>query len=146
MGDEGHAGLAHVAAQGHDMPHAGGPIGFRHAGDIGLAGIDTGKVRGGGQLGLGNDPPHGVVGAIAGRAARTVGYRDELRGQRRKAGDHLPQLLVHRFRLGRKEFEADTDVARQAGKQRRVERGARLAQGIVAGDHGETFADDCREW
>ena len=45
-----------------------------------------------------------------------------------------------------KEFEADTDVARQAGKQRRVERGARLAQGIVAGDHGETFADDCREW
>src|SRR6185369_6262059 len=67
-----------------------------------------------------DNPRHRRVGALAGRAARAIGHRDKAWGQRFERLDRFPQRLFHLLGLGRKEFEADLDVAARFREQRMV--------------------------
>src|SRR5205085_11316394 len=56
--------------------------------------------------------------ALAGRSAGAIGHGNEARLERLESLDRLPQRLRHLFRLRRKEFEADLDVAAGFREQR----------------------------
>ena len=70
---------------------------------------DAGQVRRGGQRRLAQDARHDVVGALARRAVRAVGDRDEARRERREPLDRRPQRLLHRRVVRRKELEGHRD-------------------------------------
>src|SRR5690606_7460288 len=99
--------LRRVAAQGDDMPDAGLPVMFGHLVDLASRGADAGQMRRRAQAGFLQDADHGVVGALAGRAAGAIGDRDEARIERRQAQHAAPQAFLHLRRLGREELEGD---------------------------------------
>jgi len=135
MFDEGFA-VHRIAAQRDDVAHARLPIGLGDLGDLGAARIDAGEVRGRHQLGLAHQPRDRVVGAVPRRPAGAVGDRDEARRERRQRLDRLPERFFHLLRLGREEFEADSDIAGGVGEERAVDprpRGAERA-------HATTFS------
>ena len=100
-----------IPAQRHDMPHARLPVLLGDFSDLGLAGTDAGQVRGRHQFGFAHDPLNRRMGALAGRAACTIGHRDEARRQGSQLDNRLPQLLFHLLGFGREEFEGDINVA-----------------------------------
>ncbi len=104
-----------IAAQRHDMAHAGGAIIADHLVHFLARGGDAGQMRRRRQRRLVQDALDGGMGALAGGAAGAIGHRDEIRAQRRKPRHRLPQRLLHLLRLGRKEFERDADAALAAG-------------------------------
>ncbi len=82
--------IGRIAAQGDDVAHAGFPIMLGDLADLGLAGIDAGEMRGGGQASLGDDPRDGAMGPLAGGPARAIGDRDEAGIERRQLLDRGP--------------------------------------------------------
>ena len=104
-----------IAAQRHDMAHAGLRIGADHRIDLGAGRGDASQVRRRRQHGLGEDALDGGVGALARRAAGAIGDGDEIRLERRQPADRLPQRLLHLRGFRRKEFERHADAARRAG-------------------------------
>ena len=127
-------GWRRIAAKRHDMPHAGVPVLLGHLGDVGLAGGDTGEMRGGLQAGLAHDPRNGRMGAFTRRAARAIGHRHKGRIERRQLRDRLPQLFFHLLALGREKLEGHGDITGQSGEQRRgfgQSAGGRRGHGVV---------------
>jgi hypothetical protein len=109
--------LGRVAAQRDQVPHPDVPIAARDFVDLLARRSDAGQMGGRGQLGFGDDPLDGGVGALAGRAAGAVGHRHKARPERRQRLDRPPQRFGHRFGLGREKFEADGDVAARFREQ-----------------------------
>ena len=68
-----------IAAQRHDVAHAGVAIAADHGVDLVARRGDAGEMRRRRQRGLGEDALDGRVRALAGRAAGAVGHRDEVR-------------------------------------------------------------------
>ena len=118
VGDEFAACDWRIAAQRDDVADAGLPIGVGDLGNLGLARLDTGQVRGGGDAGFAGDARDGGVGAFPRRAACAIGDRDEARIEGAEHFYRRPQRLVHLVGLGREEFEADADVTRQVCEHR----------------------------
>ena len=106
-----------VAAQRHDVAHAGRVIAADHVVDLVARRADAGEMRGRRQFGFGEDTLHRRVGALARRAAGAIGDRDEVRPQRREALDRFPERILHLVRLRWEELErdADADAAVAAG-------------------------------
>ena len=84
-----------IAAQRHDVAHAGGVIAAHDGVDLLARRGDAGQMRGRRQRRLGQNALDRRMGALAGRAAGAIGDRDELRRQRRQPLDRLPQGLLH---------------------------------------------------
>ena len=103
-----------IAAQRHDVADAGVPVGAGDVVDLALRGGDAGQVGGGVDAGFLLEARHGLVGALAGRAAGAVGHREEGRAQRRETLDGLPQGALGRLGLGRRELEGDLQPLRCA--------------------------------
>ena len=100
-----------IAAQRHDVAHAGVVI-IAHDGiDVLARRCDAGQMRGRRQRRLRENALDRRVRALARRAAGAVGDRDEIRRQRRQPLDRLPQDLFHLRRLRREEFERHLDAA-----------------------------------
>src|SRR5262249_11982303 len=112
MGRVAIAGAADgIPAQRHDVAHAGATVVADHRVDL-LAGRgDAGEMSRRGERSLRQDALDGRVRALARGAARAVGDRDEIRLERRKAGDRVPQRLFHLLGLRREELEGDADAA-----------------------------------
>ncbi len=83
-----------VAAQRHDVAHAGVVIIAHDGVDFLARRGDAGEMRGRRQRRLVEDALDGGVRALARRAAGAVGHRDEIRRQRRQPLDRLPQRLA----------------------------------------------------
>ena len=94
-----------IAAQRHDVAHAGLGISADHGVDLGAGRGDASEMRRRRQHGLGEDAFHRRVGALARRAAGAIGDGNEIRLERRQPADRLPQRLFHLRGLGRKEFK-----------------------------------------
>src|SRR5262245_14449803 len=100
-----------IAAQRHDMAHAEIPIVADDAVDLSAVGGDAGEMGGGGQRRLPQHAPDRGVGALAGRAAGAIGYRNVARPERLEPADRAPQRLFHRLAFRRKELERHVDRA-----------------------------------
>src|SRR5262249_61997797 len=111
----GWAGAAEgTPAQRHDVAHAGATVVADHRVDL-LAGRgDAGEMGRRDERGLRQDALDGRMRALARGAARAVGDRDEIRLERRKAGDRGPQRLFHLLGLRRGELDGGADTARLA--------------------------------
>ena len=106
------AGAAYrIAAQCHDVAHAGVAIIAHDAVDFLARRGDAGQMRRRRQRGFRQDALDRRVRAFARRTAGAVGDGDEIRRQRRQSLDRLPQRLVHPCRLRREELERDMDAA-----------------------------------
>ena len=101
-----------IAAQRHDVAHAGLVISADDVIDLATRRAHAGQMRGRRQRGLGEDTLHRRVGALARRAAGAVGDRHEVRPQRREPLDRLPQRALHLFGLRREELERHADAGR----------------------------------
>ena len=116
-----------ITAQRHNMAHARLPVLVRDFCDVILARRHAGQVRGGHQIGFLDDPADCGVGPFARRPTRAVCHRDKAGAERGQLRNGVPQLCFHLLALGREEFERHSDIARQPGKQRGVERPAGVA-------------------
>jgi hypothetical protein len=100
-----------IPAQRHDVAHASRAIVADHRVDL-LAGRgDAGQMRRRGERGLRQNALDGRMRAFARGAARAIGDRNEIRLERRKARDRLPQSLFHLLGLWREELEGDADAS-----------------------------------
>ena len=120
-------GRRRVTAQRHNMAHARLPVLVRDFGDFVLARGNAGQVRGGHQIGFIDDTADRGVSPFARRPTRAVCHRDKAGAERGQLRNGVPQLCFHLLALGREEFERHSDIARQPGKQRGVERPAGVA-------------------
>ena len=84
-----------IAAQRHDVAHAGVVIIAHDGVDVGAGRGDASQMRGRRQRRFRQDALDRRVRALARRAAGAVGDRDEIRRERRQALDRLPQDLLH---------------------------------------------------
>ena len=113
-----------IAAQRHDVAHAGLRIGGDHRINLRAGRGDAGEMRRRRQHGLGEDALDRRVGALARRAAGAIGHRDEIGLKRRQPRDRFPQRLLHFRGLGRKEFERDANAPRRCPSLPSPARGA----------------------
>ena len=104
-----------IAAQRHDVAHAGRAIVADHVVDLVAGRRHAGQMRRRRERGLGQDALDGRVRALARRAAGAVGDRDEVGRERRQPRDRFPQRLLHLLGLRREELERDADAASVAG-------------------------------
>jgi hypothetical protein len=88
--------------------------------DLSARCLDTGQVRGGRHGAFRGNPRDRRVGAFARRSACSVSDRHEAGGERFERAETIPQLRFHLLGLWRKEFEADADIARKIGEERRA--------------------------
>jgi hypothetical protein len=79
-----------IAAQRHDMAHAGLRIAANDVIDFVARGADAGEMRGRRQRRVGDDALDGRMSALARGAARPIGDGDEVRPQRREPLDRVP--------------------------------------------------------
>ena len=84
-----HAGRR-ISSQCHDVADPGVPVGARHVVDLALGRGYAGEVSSGVYAGLGLEPCHGLVRALARRAARAIGHGKERRSKRRQTGHRFP--------------------------------------------------------
>lgn len=103
------AGHAHarrqVAAQGDDALDTGGLVLGQQGAQFGLGVADAGQVRGGWHLHFVFQLQHGVQGAVAGRAAGTVGAGEEVRVVAGQLAGDAHQFFVAGVGLGGEELE-----------------------------------------
>ena len=96
-----------VPAQGQHVPHADRRVGADDVPELGDRMVHRGEVPHWGERGLLGDPPSHPDRAVPGRAARTVGDRDERRPQRLELPDRPPKLLLLGVALRRHELERE---------------------------------------
>ncbi len=98
-----------IAAQRHDMAHAGVPIAARDFIHLFARRADAGEMRSRLDRGFADDAGDRRVGAFPGGAAGAISDGDEFRLQRREALDRVPQRRLHFRRFWREEFEGHVD-------------------------------------
>ena len=89
------------------------PVMARHLVDLFTGRLDAGQVRGSRNARFVLDADDLLVRPLAGRPARAICDAGKTRPERGQRLDALPQRLVHGRILGREEFEADVDIARE---------------------------------
>ncbi len=82
-----------IAAQRDDVANARVPVIARDLVDLRLRRRDAGEMGGGRNIRLAHEARHGLVRALAGRAARAIRHRDEFRRQRQKTRRSSPTGL-----------------------------------------------------
>ena len=133
-----------IAAQGHDMAHAGAVIGGKRLADFVPRRADAGQMRRRLHRRFANEPRDRRVGALAGRAACAVGDRDESRVERLEPPRRLPEARLHLARLRRKELEGDAD-GRARPAQRNVLHGHQANSASAFGNRSEMIRGSSRE-
>ena len=123
-----------IASQREDVLDGRFGVAVEDRGDLVQVVTNARQVRDGRQHRLALNPHDQVVRALAGRAARAVGHRDERRLQSLELGDRGEQLVRGLVGLGGKELEAEgggagledvldvhgnLDIAPTAGSDRR---------------------------
>src|SRR5882724_11447679 len=96
-----------IAAKRHDVADADPVIAADDLVDLAPRSADASQMRGRKKLGFSEDAGDGGVGALAGRTARAIGHRHEIRSERRQALDGVPEALLHLFGFRRKELKGD---------------------------------------
>src|SRR5579864_3219470 len=94
-----------ITAQRDQMAYALVPVGAGDGEDLLACSADTGEVWSTGECGVPLDVRHHVVGALARRAIRAVGYRHEARRERCETFERAPQHRLHRRICRWKELE-----------------------------------------
>ena len=110
-----------IAAQRHDVAHAGVAIGATTSSTSSRVAATQVRCAAGFSVGFLDDARDGGVGALARRAAGAVGHGHEARPSGARRSIELPQGLLHLVGLRREEFEGDADAARPARLARRDE-------------------------
>lgn len=80
----------HIAAQGHNIAHASGPVFTGDGVNLGAAGIDAGEMRRRGEIRLAPDAGDGGMGALTRGAACAIRHRDKAWPQWCQRTDDLP--------------------------------------------------------
>ena len=107
MGGEALCPLGRIAAQGDDFGHTRRGIAFRNLKRFRAGCVDAGQVRRDVQPVILADGADRLMRQLAGRAARTIGDRDEVGLHRGQRLHRFPQPEGRIQRLRREEFERD---------------------------------------
>ena len=119
-----------IAAQGHDVAHAGLPIVAHDRIDIGARRANTSEVGGRLELRFLCDPLDCRMGTLPRGTARAIGHRDKGRVERRQTADGPPQGFLHVRGLRWKELETHFEghVTTFIGRRRNARSGVEASQ------------------
>ena len=118
-----------IAAQRHDVTHAGSTIIADHAVDLIACRRNASEMGRRYECSLGQNAFDRAVGAFTSGAARAISHGDEMGPQRRQPRNRFPQCAFHLLGLGWKEFERDPNAALVGC----MHKPARAGQGIHSG-------------
>ena len=132
-----------VAAQGHDLPHAGLGEAVRDGERVPAGGADAGEVRGDRHLGPARDGGHGLVRELSRRSPGAVGHGDEAGSERHERADRVlePERGVDGPR--REEFERDFGHAGSPPGGWRTCAGRRAVRQLHNPRHHHEFRASC---
>ena len=107
-----------IAAQGHDVAHAGGMIVAKRLANFITCGADTGQMRRGLHRRLARHAFDQRVGALAGRTAGAVSDRHEGGIQWLEARGRFPQVRLHVRVFRREKLERDMNLRPGAAQRK----------------------------
>src|SRR5687768_7321802 len=94
-----------IAAQCKYMAHSRVPVIGHNGIHLLLGGADAGQMSRRPERGVAAYSAHRIQRALAGGAARTIGYRDEMRSDRLELGDGAPERGFRLARFRREKLE-----------------------------------------